>query len=144
MPPFTPDQLAFLHAQRVGRLATADRAGHPHVIPVCYACDETSLYIALDAKPKRVAPERLRRVRNILENPQVALVIDHYSDDWSALAYVLIQGMAALLPPGNAEHASAVALLRGRYPQYGTMPIEEQPVIAIRPTAVVGWGALGG
>jgi len=143
MPLFTPDQLAFLHTQRVGRLATADRAGRPHVIPVCYACDRATIYIALDAKPKRVAPQRLRRVRNILENPQVALVIDRYRDDWSVLAYVLIQGTATLLPPTDAEHTSAVALLRARYPQYGAMPIEEQPVIAIRPTAVVGWGAVG-
>src|SRR5215213_8113366 len=81
---FTANQLAFLQAQRVGRLATATSDAAPHVIPVCYACDGTSLYIALDAKPKRVAPERLRRIRNILENPRVALLIDRYSDDWSA------------------------------------------------------------
>jgi len=141
---FTPNQLAFLDTQRAGRLATATSDGAPHVIPVCYACDGASLYIALDAKPKRVAPERLRRIRNILENPRVALVIDRYSDDWSALAYVLIQGAAALLPPADPEHAEAVTLLRGRYPQYRAMPIEEQPVIAIRPTAVVSWGAVSG
>jgi PPOX class probable F420-dependent enzyme len=139
---FTEPQLAFLQAQRAGRLATANRDGAPHVIPVCYACDGGSLYIALDAKPKRVAPARLRRVRNILENPQVALVVDRYSDDWSELAYVLIQGSAVLLPPGDPEHSRAVALLRERYRQYHAMPIEQQPVIAIRPASVVGWGAL--
>src|SRR6187549_1982884 len=109
MTQFTPDQLAFLQAQRAGRLATATSDGAPHVIPVCYACDGASLYIALDAKPKRVAPERLRRIRNILENPRVALVIDRYSDDWSELAYLLIQGIAALVRPGDAEHSRAVA-----------------------------------
>jgi coenzyme F420-0:L-glutamate ligase / coenzyme F420-1:gamma-L-glutamate ligase len=139
---FTEAQLAFLRTQRAGRLATASRDGTPHVIPVCYACDGVSLYIALDAKPKRVAPQRLRRVRNILENPQVALVVDHYSDNWSELAYLLIQGTAALLPPGDAEHGRAVTLLRDRYVQYHRMPIERQPVIAIRPASVVGWGAL--
>jgi len=136
---FTPNQLAFLHAQRAGRLATATSDGAPHVIPVCYAYDGVSLYIALDAKPKRVAPERLRRIRNILENPRVALVIDRYSDDWSELAYLLIQGTAALVPPGEPEHSRAVALLRERYVQYLAMPIEQQPVIAIRPVAVVEW-----
>src|SRR3954463_12329586 len=115
---FTPNQLAFLLAQRVGRLATATSDGAPHVIPVCYACDGASLYIALDAKPKRVAPERLRRIRNILENSQVALVIDRYSDDWSELAYLLIQGDATLIYPGAGEHHRAVALLRERYAQY--------------------------
>jgi PPOX class probable F420-dependent enzyme len=136
---FSPDQLAFLHNQRVGRLATASGDGAPHVIPVCYACDGANLYIALDAKPKRVAPERLRRVRNILENPRVALVIDRYSDDWSELAYMLIQGQATLAPPGQAEHSRAVALLRARYAQYQAMPIERQPVIVIWPATVVEW-----
>jgi coenzyme F420-0:L-glutamate ligase / coenzyme F420-1:gamma-L-glutamate ligase len=142
-PPTAPiiseQQLAFLDAQRAGRLATATRDGEPHAIPVCYACDGASVYIALDAKPKRVAPERLRRVRNILENPRVALVIDHYSDDWSELAYLLIQGTATLVQPGQAEHTGAIALLRRRYVQYQSMPIEQHPVIAIRPTRVVGW-----
>ena len=139
---FIPSQLAFLQAQRAGRLATATREGVPHVIPVCYACDGASVYIALDAKPKRVAPERLRRVRNILENPQVALVIDRYSDDWSQLAYLLLRGTAELLPPGGAEHARAVELLRARYPQYHAMPIDQQPAIAIRAVSLVAWGSI--
>ena len=136
---FTPNQLAFLDTQRAGRLATATSDGAPHVIPVCYACDGASLYIALDAKPKRVAPERLRRIRNILENPRVALVIDRYSDDWSQLAYLLIQGTAVLVRPDAAEHSRAIMLLRERYVQYLAMPIEQQPVIAIRPATVVAW-----
>jgi coenzyme F420-0:L-glutamate ligase / coenzyme F420-1:gamma-L-glutamate ligase len=136
---FTPNQLAFLQSQRAGRLATASSNGAPHVIPVCYACDGASVYIALDTKPKRVAPERLRRIRNILENPRVALVIDRYSDDWSELAYLLIQGTAALIPPGEAEHSRAVTMLHERYVQYLAMPIEQQPVIAIRPAKVVAW-----
>lgn len=141
MSTFTAEQLAFIQAQRVGRLATADRAGGPHVIPVCYACDGRSIYIALDAKPKRVAPQKLRRVRNLLENPLVALVVDRYSDDWSELAYVLIRGSAELLD-GGEEQLHAVALLRERYVQYQMMPIQEQPVIAIRPSTIIAWGAL--
>lgn len=142
-PIFSRQQLAFLDSQRAGRLATATPDGVPHVIPVCYACDGASLYIALDAKPKRVAPERLRRVRNILENPRVALVIDRYSDDWSELAYLLIQGTAALVQPDEPEQPRAIELLRRRYVQYWSMPIEQHPVIAIRPTKVVGWPTTG-
>ncbi|HEY0739525.1 MAG TPA: TIGR03668 family PPOX class F420-dependent oxidoreductase [Herpetosiphonaceae bacterium] len=138
---FTDEQLAFIQSQRVGRLATADRQGQPHVIPVCYACDGRSIYIALDAKPKRVAPQQLRRVRNLLENPRIALVVDRYSDDWSVLAYVLIRGSAELLGGGD-EQLHAVGLLRDRYVQYQTMPIQEQPIIAIRPSAITSWGAL--
>ncbi len=139
---FTDQQLSFLAAQRVGRLATASHTGAPHVIPVCYACDETRLYIALDAKPKRVAPTQLKRIRNIAENPQVALVVDRYSDDWSELAYLLIEGIASLLPPDDAAHHHAIALLRARYSQYMAMPIELQPVIAITPLSIKAWGAL--
>lgn len=141
MPALSDEQLAFVQSQRVGRLATADRAGRPHVVPVCFACDGASFYIALDAKPKRVAPTRLKRVRNLLDNPQAALVFDRYSEDWGALAYVLVQGTAALLPPGDEEHRRAVMLLRDRYQQYQAMPIADQPVIAIRVEKVVAWGA---
>jgi len=142
MAAFTEQQLRFLAAQRAGRLATASHTGAPHVVPVCYACDGTRLFIALDAKPKRVAPTQLKRIRNIAENPQVALLVDRYSDDWSELAYLLIQGGASLRPPGHPIHQHAIALLRARYSQYLAMPIEEQPVIAIWPTTIVAWGAL--
>jgi PPOX class probable F420-dependent enzyme len=138
----TAEQRAFANAQRVGRFATADQDGQPYVIPVCYACGPEAFYIPLDAKPKRVEPQRLKRVRNIQANPKVALVIDHYAEDWSELAYLLIRGVAGLLPPGAPEHQHAIALLRERYQQYQTMPIEAQPVIVIRPEAVVAWGKL--
>jgi PPOX class probable F420-dependent enzyme len=142
MIPFTAEQRAFIAAQRVGRLATSDAAGQPHVVPVCYAHAELSFYIALDAKPKRVTPERLKRVRNIRANPLAALVIDRYSEDWRSLAYLLVQGAAVLLPVGDAEQRQAVALLRVRYPQYHEMPIHEHPVIALRASSVVAWGAI--
>ncbi len=103
MEQFTPQQLAFLDAQCAGRLAAADRLGQPHVVPVRYAWAGDALYIALDEKPKRVRPERLKRVQNILENSQVALVVDQYDDDWSRLAYVLVQGRAG--PPSRRRGA---------------------------------------
>ncbi len=138
----TGAQRRFVQQQRVARLATADRTGQPHVVPVCYAVDEAGFYIALDSKPKRAPPERLKRVRNILENPRVALVIDRYSDDWHQLAFLLIRGEAALLMPGDSRHAPAITLLRDRYPQYRAMPINERPLITIRPTTIIAWGAL--
>lgn len=142
MQQFSPQQIAFLDAQRVGRLATADRLGQPHVVPVCYACDGQFLYIALDEKPKRVPPEHLKRIHNLLENSQVALVVDHYDDDWRRLAYVLVQGHAEILHPGDTEHARALSLVRARYSQYRSMALELRPVVAIRPSKIIGWGAL--
>ena len=61
-------QRRFLDEGRVGHLATADRSGTPHVIPVCYAVAEDTLYVTIDEKPKR-RDRPLKRVRNILKTP---------------------------------------------------------------------------
>jgi coenzyme F420-0:L-glutamate ligase / coenzyme F420-1:gamma-L-glutamate ligase len=137
-----PEQTAFLVRQRVARLATASGSGEPHAIPVCYAFDGRGIRIALDEKPKDVPPTRLKRVRNILENPNVALIADRYSEDWDLLAYVMVRGQARLVEPQTEEHATAVKLLRGKYHQYERMRIEENPIISIRPERVASWGAL--
>jgi coenzyme F420-0:L-glutamate ligase/coenzyme F420-1:gamma-L-glutamate ligase len=137
-----PEQTAFLVRRRVARLATADGAGEPHVVPVCFAYSPGAIYIALDEKPKHVPPARLKRVRNILENPNVALVADRYSEDWSLLAFVIVRGRAELIQPGAEEHTAAVRLLRGKYHQYERMRIEANPVIVIRPIKVASWGDL--
>ncbi len=137
-----PEQIAFLVRQRVARLATASGAGEPHVVPVCFAYTPGGIYVALDEKPKDVPPARLKRVRNILENPDVALVADRYAEDWSLLAFVMVRGRAELLEGGAEEHAAAVRLLRGKYHQYERMRLEENPVIAIRSEGAASWGAL--
>jgi coenzyme F420-0:L-glutamate ligase / coenzyme F420-1:gamma-L-glutamate ligase len=138
----TPEQTAFVVRQRVARLATADAAGRPHAVPVCFAYSPGALYIALDEKPKDVPPDRLKRVRNILENPDVTFIADRYAEDWGRLAFVMVRGKAGLLEAGAEEHAAAVRLLRGKYHQYEEMKIEENPVIAVRPESVASWGAL--
>ncbi len=138
----TQEQTAFLVRRRVAHLATADEAGRPHGVPVCFACAPAAIYIALDEKPKDVPVSHLKRVRNILENPNVALVADRYAEDWSLLAFVMVRGHAELLDPETEEHGAAVRLLRGKYHQYETMRIEENPVIAIRPEKAASWGAL--
>ena len=111
----SPEQTAFLVRRRVARLATAEAGGRPHAVPVCFAYRAGAVYIALDEKPKDVPPERLKRVRNILENPEVTLVADRYAEDWSRLAFVMVRGRAGLLEPGAEEHTAAVRLLRGKY-----------------------------
>jgi coenzyme F420-0:L-glutamate ligase/coenzyme F420-1:gamma-L-glutamate ligase len=138
----TPDQTAFLVRQRVARLATASDSGEPHAIPVCFAFDGRHLHIALDEKPKNVPPTHLKRVRNILENSNVALVVDRYSEDWDLLAYVMVRGRARLVEAGAPEHAAAIRLLRGKYQQYEQMKIEENPIISIHPERIASWGAL--
>jgi PPOX class probable F420-dependent enzyme len=130
----------FLDACRVGHLATADAGAAPHVVPVCFACTDTTLYITIDAKPKATAAG-LKRLRNILANPQAAFIADRYDEDWSRLGWVMLRGAAEILEAG-AEHDRAQALLRARYPHYRAMPIETLPVIALRVARVTTWGNL--
>src|ERR687889_1494284 len=136
------DQAAFLVRQRVARLATSDGMGKPHAVPVCFALGRASIFIALDEKPKDVPVTRLKRVRNILENPHVALISDRYTEELNHLAFVMVRGRAELLDLETEEHAAAVRLLRGKYHQYEAMRIEENPVIAIRPERAASWGSL--
>ena len=126
---------------RVARLATADTNGVPHVVPVCYALLGDNLYVTIDKKPKRSDGRALRRLRNIVENPHVAVVVDRYDEDWSRLAWVMLRGRAEILDRGD-EHDRAQAALRERYAQYRAMPIEPLPVIAVRITRVNAWGAV--
>ena len=129
----------FAAESRVARLATIDDAGHPHVVPVCYATDGRAYYSPIDAKPKRTPPDRLKRVRNIRANPQVALLIDHYEEDWARLRFLMVQGRAELLT-GGTEWRTARALLEAKYPQYRALPLPpEGPVIKIVPDHVVRW-----
>ena len=140
MPMLSPGQDRFLRSARTAHLATADAKGQPHVIPVCYAFDGESIYSVLDAKPKSTSHRRLRRVRNILVNPQVSLVVDHYEEDWSRLRYVLVLGEAGLLEEGE-EWTRAIAMLREKYPQYQAMDLDESPVIKITPVRFVPWSS---
>jgi len=136
----TPEQIAFLGEQRVARLATVDEAGRPHVLPVCFAEVDGVLYTPIDQKPKRGDPLSLQRVRNILAHPDVCLVVDHYEEDWTHLAWLQVRGTATLVDD-PAERARALAELRERYPQYRAMDLESRPLIRIRPERVVGWAA---
>jgi PPOX class probable F420-dependent enzyme len=131
----------FLSAQRIGHLATADKGGIPHVVPVCFAISDETLYVAIDAKPKRDPDRPLKRLRNIAENANVAIVVDRYDEDWTRLGWVMMRGRAEILA-GGREHDSAQALLRSRYPQYKAMRIAHLPVIAVRVKRTTSWGNL--
>ena len=94
-------------------------------------------------KPKSVALARLRRVRNILENPQASLVVDHWDEDWQALRYVLASCRAELLDGDGDEEARAVSMLRKKYAQYREMSLEGNPVIKLTPQRFTAWSFSG-
>ena len=135
-----PEEAAFLDAGRVGRLATADAGGTPHLVPVCFVRDDARIYITVDEKPKRGAD--LKRLKNIRENPQVALTVDSYDDsDWTRLGWVMVRGTAEILTEGH-EHHKAQERLRAKHEQLRNMELASLPVIAIQVEKVASWGDL--
>lgn len=123
---------AFAQA-RVARLATAGADGMPHLVPITFAVDGDRVYFAVDAKPK--STKRLRRLRNIEENPQVSLLVDEYDEDWSQLWWVRADGRARVLS-GSVDRP--LDLLRARYPQYADVALDG-PVVEITVTRWSGW-----
>ena len=137
----TPDEArSRFAASRVARLATVGPDSAPAIVPVTFAVDGDRIVTAVDAKPKRDAP--LRRLDNIGANPQVALLVDHYDEDWGALWWVRADGRGRVLA-GGAEMERGFELLRGRYPQYASVEIIG-PAIVVEVERWTGWSADGG
>ncbi len=139
---FDAAERQYVESARVGRLATADADGHPHVVPICFAFHGDHLVSPIDEKPKRAEPSALRRVRDVRENPVVALLVDHYSESWGDLGWVQIRGTAAVETPDQPGHGSAVGALRAKYEQYADHALEDRPLVRIEPGTVRSWGDL--
>jgi len=99
------------------------------------------IYSSIDEKPKRSSPLSLRRVSNIMENPNICLVVDEYAEDWRKLRYVLVIGTAAVSQQGK-RFREAIALLRKKYKQYNIMKLETRPLIIIKPIRIIAWKTL--
>ncbi len=122
----------------VARLASVDAEGRPHLVPITFALDGDDLVTAVDHKPKRTT--RLRRLANVEANPRVAVLADHYEDDWSRLWWVRGDGRARIVEPGAGKHERAVAALAARYPQYAERR-PDGPAIVIKISRWSGWRA---
>jgi PPOX class probable F420-dependent enzyme len=121
----------------VARLATVDAGGRPHLVPICFALDEQTLYFAVDSKPKQST--NLKRLRNIAANPAVAILVDHYDNDWDKLWWVRLDGDARVVTDVS-EVRTAVRLLAARYSQYRAMT-PAGPVVAVAIAGMTGWSA---
>jgi PPOX class probable F420-dependent enzyme len=120
---------------RVARLATTNPDGSPHLVPIVFAIRGTTLYTAVDGKPKR--SQRLRRIANARARPDVTVLVDHYEEDWCRLWWVSLSGRARVLECGQ-EHEQALDLLGAKYPQYRADP-PPGPVLAIDIAAARSW-----
>ena len=119
---------------RVGRLATADAGGIPHVVPFVFALDGNTLYWAVDEKPKRT--RQIKRLANIAANPNVEVVVDRYAERWERLWWVRAAGPAQVVE--GAEEQRALALLAAKYRQYRKQP-PGGPVVAIEVARLTWW-----
>jgi PPOX class probable F420-dependent enzyme len=126
-------------AARVARLATADAAGRPHLVPVAFVVAGDTIYSAVDAKPKRT--RALRRLANVRENPAASLLVDHWEeDDWAALWWVRADGRGRAIDSEDPEARRAVELLRERYPAQR----DAGEVLAVEVDRWSGWAAAAG
>lgn len=159
----TPEERTILERARVATLATANDDGCPHVVPICYAILETAhsnrdddsglrIVSSIDEKPK--SSRTLQRVRDIRANPRVALLVDHYREDWSRLAWVQVRGRSRVVSSEPDEdvdtstsiptsvHDDGVTVLESKYDQYVDHDLDERPILEIRVDRVLSWGAL--
>jgi PPOX class probable F420-dependent enzyme len=125
---------ALFASQPVARLATVGAAG-PHLVPVVFAVEGDRIVTAIDHKPKRT--ERLQRLLNIEADPAVAVLADHYEDDWTRLWWVRADGAARILGEG-ADWSAAIDLLAAKYAHYLERP-PSGPVIEITVARWSGW-----
>jgi PPOX class probable F420-dependent enzyme len=139
---------AFLADARRAVLATIAPDGRPRLVPICHVVEPVRpvLWTPLDEKPKAVTDVTgLARVRDILRDGRVTVLVDRWDEDWGHLAWLRCEGIASVVEPGSnaAERTAAIAALRAKYPQYGSHGLEARPIIRVAIERVVRWGALG-
>ena len=120
--------------QRVLRIATVDKNGMPHNVPVCHVMEGNHIYFATGKESKKI--------KNLEENGEVALVCDEYSEIWSYLKGVFIQVKTRVISQGQ-EFRKVRKLFYQKYPQYESeFPIEEgnTVIVEIIPQNIVSWG----
>ena len=123
-----PRQLSFLKSHDLCRLATASKNAKPHVVPVIYAVDGEDIVIAVDYKTKKLD--------NLRENPQVALVVDEYRPNGG----LMVEGSCEIYERGK-EYLRLLKVLFDRFEYYRKNPWGEgeSPILKVRPTKAVSW-----
>jgi PPOX class probable F420-dependent enzyme len=126
-----------LRTARIARLGLLDDDDRPRVLPVTFALAGGALYSAIDQKPKRpgVEPARLRFLRR---RPDVALTVDHYDDDWSALAWVQVLGRVEIVPA--EEDPAGMDALAAKYAPYRS-ELPPGPLLRLAPERTLCWRA---
>jgi PPOX class probable F420-dependent enzyme len=123
---------------RVARLGTLSKTGRVDLVPMTYALVDDVLFTAVDHKPKTTT--ELKRLENVRANPEVSVLIDEYADDdWSALWWVRLRGLAHVLDEGP-QYDAAIDVLVAKYRQYQTIR-PEGPAMVIEIIRWQWWSA---
>ena len=135
-----PARALVAEARRAVLTTIDSRDGRPRSVPICFVVVEDVLYSALDEKPKASCDtRRLRRVRNLGADPRATILVDHWDEDWSRLAFVELQCRGTLLEPGREEHAAAVDALLAKYPPYREHRLESRPMLRFAVVDAISW-----
>jgi len=115
---FSEAELAYLAKGKLGRLATIDEAGMPHVVPLgwCY----NSELGTIDIGGRDFA--RTQKFHNAQHNPKIALVIDDVLAPWRPRC-VMIRGTAEALAEATGSDGRPAG-----------------PIIRLHPRQVISWG----
>jgi PPOX class probable F420-dependent enzyme len=105
---------------------------------VTYVLHDDSIWSAVDHKPKRASGRELARVRFLRRRPEATLTVDHYTDDWDALAWVQVLGRARV--QAVADEPQAVSALRAKYERYREHS-PPGPLIRLTPERFLFWRA---
>lgn len=120
---FTGEEISYMRANKLGRLATADADRQPHVIPVTYFFNEDEDTIDIGGLNFGDG----KKWRDLEENPKVAFLIDDVIGPPRRARAVEIRGEAEL-------HETGGEAINPRFPNFASQ------FIRIRPTRIVTWG----
>jgi nitroimidazol reductase NimA-like FMN-containing flavoprotein (pyridoxamine 5'-phosphate oxidase superfamily) len=119
--------------ERVCRVATVNEDGMPHLVPVCPVLANGKIYFG--------SGNAARKVKNLKENPRVAVTVDLYSDDWAHIKGAMVQGTVKLIARGP-RFRKIRGLLYKKYPHYATdaaLGESDSVIVEVTPTAAFDW-----
>jgi len=116
---FTSKELEFLGEQRLGRLATVDEKGNPHVVPVGFRYNSEA--DTIDIGGHDVA--QTKKWRDAGNHPRVAFIVDDVLPPWQPRSIEILAD-AELLQTGGEGFG------RGFDPQ----------IIRLHPVKIIAWG----
>ncbi len=118
----------FLEEGRLLRIASVDKNGSPCIAPFCYWIQDEMVYILTRPETKTA--------RNLRRNPEAAILVDYYDEDWSQLKFCMIKGKTTLIE--NKENILKYYSIRGKkYPQQGDPTGKILILIQLKPSKVV-------